>query len=389
MSDTPFVRGEWSSASNAAADALCMGRLAAQRGLTDTTSEDASHGNLIHAALAKQNPAGLDFAQTETYEACQAIFERELRKIFGANYDRATVWREVRLHVRVPALPDPRSGKPTAFYPHSGQLDAFVIVDRSAVVVEFKSLPGDLPVAAKNEQIRDQIVLLARQPQYPLNEIVGLVIQPLVTHSPEPVLYTQADIAEAEKRMFARVIASNAPNAPRVAGEVQCKFCLAKEKCVEYSRWSGALIPASDSVPMVRDARRLAFQTPMEQWTPEQCAVVAEILAPAQKTLDDYKEFIKARLTADANAVPGWTLKPGAIKEKVTDAQACWERFLAAGGKPEQFMGAVSVAKGKLKESLAAATGLKGVKLKEQLDTLLIGIVEQNQNQPSLVKISE
>ena len=96
--------------------------------------------------------------------------------------------------------------------------------------------------------------------------------------------------------MFQRVIASNAPNAPRVAGDVQCKFCLAKEKCVEYSRWSGALIPASDSVPMVRDARRLAFQTPMEQWTPEQCAVVAEILAPAQKTLD-------ARLLADAKGV--------------------------------------------------------------------------------------
>ena len=54
-------------------------------------------------------------------------------------------------------MPDPMSG---AFH-HSGQLNCFVIVDKSAVVVEWKSLPGELPMAAKNEQIRDQIVLLA------------------------------------------------------------------------------------------------------------------------------------------------------------------------------------------------------------------------------------
>src|SRR5271169_6136770 len=102
MSEPTFIRGEWTSASAAAADALCPGRHQAQRNLPQGESDDASHGRAIHLALQKQDPAGLDFAQVETYEACQKIFERELRKIFGANYDRATVWREVRLHVRVP-----------------------------------------------------------------------------------------------------------------------------------------------------------------------------------------------------------------------------------------------------------------------------------------------
>ena len=111
------------------------------------------------------------------------------------------------------------------------------------------------------------------KPQYPLNEVIGLVVQPLVTHSPEPVLYTLADIAEAEKRMFARVIASNAPNAPRVAGETQCKFCLAKSTCVEFSRYAGAMLPASDIVPMISAARTKAFKTPMAEWTGEQCAL--------------------------------------------------------------------------------------------------------------------
>ena len=70
----------------------------------------------------------------------------------------------------------------------------------------------------------------------------------------------------------------------------------------------------------------------------------------------------------------------------------CFERFLALA-KPEgqaeaqkQFMISISVAKGKLKDSLAAVTGLKGKKLQEALDTLLIGITESKQNAPSLVK---
>ena len=97
MTEPPFQRGLWTSASNALSDSLCPGRHQAQRNLPPSESDDASHGRAIHLALQKQDPAGLDFQQTETYEACQKIFERELRKIFGVNYDRATVWREVRL----------------------------------------------------------------------------------------------------------------------------------------------------------------------------------------------------------------------------------------------------------------------------------------------------
>jgi hypothetical protein len=379
MTEQPFQRGQWTSASNAAADQMCPGRHQAQRNLPQSESDDASHGRAIHLALQKQDPAGLDFDRRETYEACQKIFERELRKIFGVNYDRATVWREVRLHVTVPALPDPRSGQPTAFYPHSGQLDAFVIVDKSAVVCDFKTLQGDTPTAAKNEQIRDQIVLLARQPQYPLNEVIGLVIQPLVTHSPEPVLYTLADIAEAEKRMFARVIASNAPNAPRVASETACKFCLAKPTCREYQTFAGALVPAVSDL----------LSIPVASWTPAQRTFFADRIDVAQKFLDETWAALKAGSESDPNFVPGYALKPGATKETVYDAQACFERFCAAGGTPAQFLEAVSVKKGSLKEALAFATGLKGMALKTALDTLLLGITESRQSAPSMVKISD
>jgi hypothetical protein len=388
VSEQPFQRGQWTSASNAAADGLCPGRHQAQRGIAQSESDDASHGRAIHLALQKQDPAGLDFAQTETYDACQKIFERELRKIFGVNYDRATVWREVRLHVTVPALPDPRSGQPTAFYPHSGQLDCFVIVDKSAVVIEWKTLPGDIPAAAKNEQIRDQIVLLARQPQYPLQEVIGLVIQPLVTHSPEPVLYTLTDIAEAEKRMFARVIASNAPNAPRVAGETQCKYCLAKPTCREYQTFAGALVPAVSDL----------LSIPVASWTPAQRTFFADRIDAAQKFLDETWAALKAGAELDPNFVPGYAMKPGVVKETVSDVQTLFERFVKLAtesklGSVEEatsaFVNSCAMPKGALKEVVALATGLKGMKLKNALDTLLLGITESKQSAPSLVKVKE
>ena len=132
---------------------------------------------------------------------------------------------------------------------------------------------------------------------------------------------------------------------------------------------------------------------------------VAEIIGPCQRTLDYYNDFIKTRLDADPNSVPGFALKPGAVKETVSDAQACFERFITAAkasgvlqtesGQFDQeaanrlFMDSVTVAKGALKESLAVATGLKGLKLKAELDTLLLGITESKQSAPSLVKVKE
>jgi hypothetical protein len=300
---------------------------------------------------------------------------------------------------KVPTLTANRQGQPATYFDHSGKLDCFYRYELSAVVIEYKTGNNQAPSSPKNEQIRDQIVLLARQPANLLEGVVGVVIQPLVTYDPEFVLYLPKDIDEAEQRMLARVRASNDPASPRTPGDVQCKFCLAKSKCAEYARFAGAMIPASDVVPAVREARSKAFQTPMEQWTPEQCTLVAAILKPAQSTLDSYSDFLIAKLTADPNSVPGFTLKPSAVQHPITDAQECFTRFMALEPKaqtPEDFtartklfMAAVKVTSGKLEEGTHAVTGAKGKALKSQMSNLLDGITEERQNQPSLKKVSE
>jgi hypothetical protein len=377
------------SASNAAADSLCAGRFLAQKNCPESKSDDAATGTKIHEALAKQDPAGLDLAETEMYDACRKIEEAVCRKVFGTNYEKCKVWRELRVWGKVPTLTANRQGQPATYFDHSGKLDCFYRYELSAVVIEYKTGNNQAPSSPKNEQIRDQIVLLARQPANLLEGVVGVVIQPLVTHDPEFVLYLPRDIDEAEQRMFARVRASNDPASPRTPNDISCKFCLAKSRCLEWQKWSGFLVPQMTSL----------LDVPVESWTPDQRGQFLDKRKVAQDWLDNAEAAIKAGLAADPAFATGWTLKPGAIQHPITDAQECFTRFMALEPKaqtPEDFtartkvfMAAVKVVSGKLEEGVNKVTSAKGKALKSQMSNLLDGITEEKQNAPSLKKVSE
>jgi len=377
------------SASNAEADLNCAGRFLAQQGCPEIATDDAATGTKIHAALAIQDPKGLNLAETEMYDACRSVEERVCRKIFGTNYEKCRVWRELRVWGKVPTLTANRAGQPAAYFEHSAKLDCFYRFELAAVVIEYKTGNNEAPASPKNEQIRDQIVLLARQPANLLEGVVGVVIQPLVTHDPEFVMYLPEDIDEAEQRMFARVRASNDPASPRTPGEVSCKFCRAKGKCAEYQRWAGSLVPQMTSL----------LDVPVESWTPKQRGVFCDRKNIAQKWLDDCEAACKAVLVADPHGVEGWTLKPGAIQHPIVDSQECFTRFMALEPKaqtPEEFtartklfMAAVKVTTGKLEEGVNKITSAKGKALKAQMTNLLTGITEEKQNAPSLKKVSE
>jgi hypothetical protein len=357
------------SASNAQADELCAGRFLAQKGLPEKSSDDANTGRLIHAALEKQDPAGLSLEQREIYDACREIEAVQIAKLWPTT-SKAFIRREERLFCKVPG-PD---GKP--LYDHSARLDCYYRTGVDAVIVEYKTGNNDAPESPRNLQLRDQAVLLARQPAALLQNIAVLVIQPLVTHSPEVTMYLPADIATAEQRMFERVRRSNDPNSPRTPGELQCKFCLAKSRCPEYQKFAGALVPQMTSL----------LDVPVESWTPEQRGQFLDRRKVAQDWLDNCEKAMKSGLADNPAFATGWTLAPGRVRETISNAQDCFARFLAAGGKQEDFMGTVSIVKGRLKEALAAATGTKGKALDAALKALLAGITETSTDAPTLKK---
>jgi hypothetical protein len=375
------LRGEWTSASNAQADALCTGRHLAQRGIPEPEkSEDALAGSRIHAGLATGSDAGLSIDEAETFEACVSVHGKVLAQFFGANAAKVKSITEERYWCQF----SDESGT----YKHSGQVDRVDRYGSRALITEWKTLQGDVPASSRNLQLRDQAALLFGNVGL-LDEIACVVVQPMVTHSPEICVYSRADLERATADMFERVIASNDPKAARVAGEVQCKYCLAKTTCAAYSAYSGAMLPASDVVPAVREARSRAFQTPMAEWTPEQCALVADILAPCEKTLETYKEFLKLRLRENPESIPGWTLTEGRAVEKINNPQACFDRFAAMGGTLEQFMACVTIGKTKLKESVNAVTGAKGKALDGKLKELTADILDVATSQGSLKKVGD
>lgn len=377
MSDKPYKdpgRGVWTSASNAEADALCPGRHWIQRGLPDIQGEWADQGNAIHDALCSGDPSKLTLEQHDMYESCKAIEAKLVDRYFGLSVpEKLAVIRERRWMTTIPVNATQAVG-------HSGKSDVVYRNGAKALILDYKSLSGQVAESPRNLQLRDLAVLF-RGNTVGIVEIAVALIQPLVTHSPELVVYSGDDLDRSEKEMIARVLASNDANAPRKAGDAQCKYCKAKKLCMEYSNYAGSLLPAQVGEPLLQS---LAFQTPMASWTPEQCSQVAAMIPASVKVIDEIKDYLKAKLDKDPASIPGWYLAEGAKKEAIVDAQKAFERFIALGGKLEGFMTCINVVKGRLKEAVAATTGKKGKALDTDIKTLCDGITEVSQNAPSL-----
>jgi hypothetical protein len=360
------IRGEWTSASAAPADALCAGRHLFQKAMPDTSSKDSTHGDLIHAALARQSIEGLTPDQERSYEMCNQITAHLDAYAFpnGAGEIPPPV-REQRLWI-----------KWADGLMHSGQLDFYKIVGWRALIIEFKSLPGDVPAGPGNLQLRDQAVLL-KQAAPGLKEIITAVAQPLVTMTPEICMYQEEHLARALEELYLRVHRSNQPNGQRTAGETQCKFCKAKTKCPEYSQWAGAMVAPKKEIVRV----------PFSEWTPQMRAEFMALLPAAESWLATCKSEIKKMLKADPASVPGFRLDNGRSMSAIINPNEVHASFVREGGTTEAFMKCIEIKKGKFEEQVRAFTKLKGAKLDKAVKDIIGNNLEEKRSEPSIEKI--
>lgn len=364
------------SASNAEADALCGGRHLAQAGIPETRSEYAEHGRTVHAALALRDPRNLVAEALETYERCIDVESRKVSEFFGQ--DAPKEWSE--------NPDDPVSSRFWVKFQHEGKVyehscrpDRFYwMPGGKMLIVEYKTLRGDVAESSRNLQLRDQQVILRGHYIIP-GEIGVVVVQPWVNMNPEICVYTAEDSDRARREMFARVVASNDPSSERVAGEIQCKYCRAKKSCLAYTKWAGQMTPP---------ALLTILDVPMSAWTPEQRARAADAIKPTLDFVDLLKDFFKEGFATDPNFVPGWTLVPGRQREAINDPQKCFERFTQIGGNLDQFMTCISVGKTKLKDAVKGVTGAKGKALDNAITALCDGIVKVSTDAPMLVRLS-
>ena len=310
--------------------------------------------------------------QESTYEACNEIEELAVQKFFPeAGGSKSFPSREVRYWI-----------KWADGLMHSGQIDSFHVLGKRALIVEYKMLPGEVPDSPRNLQLRDQAVLLKfNVPE--LKEIGTVVVQPLVTHTPQIALYNNDALQQSMAEMYFRVRACNTPGQPLKAGELQCKYCKAKSKCAEYNQFAGGMVIGKPlDAPLAQSLSAL----PITEWTPEMRALFCERLPVAQKWLNECKDTLKELLKADSNAVPGFTLSAGREQNPIINAPAVFESFSKAGGKLDGFMKCVDVGKGKLKIAVKEATQLKGKALDAKVEEIIGDNVLTSRSEPSIIK---
>ncbi len=370
------------SASSAEADSLCKGRHLAQKDKPEQSSADAQFGMQIHAAHFTGRDEELSTEQLSVYESQKQITNDLLVKVFGIDHDKVKVFKERRFKVGVLQNPGVKILNPTRFK-HSGKPDFVARLGAKALVVEYKSLPGDVASAPTNMQLRDQAVLVAGELM--CNEVYTAVNQPLVTHTPDLCLYNKEALKQAEQELFVRVRASNDPKAKRTAGEKQCQFCLARSDCPEYQTYASSLLPTPAQM----------FGVPVKDWTDEQRAKFMEGKRVAQRWLDETYAQLKKLMGEVPGCVPGYHMSEGDRVREINNPQELFQRLVnvakeAGSGDIELlvlYLQCVKVNKGDFKDLVRKVTGFKGKKLDTTIEAMMTGIVDESRKEGSIEKI--
>lgn len=352
------------SASSAHRYALCPGSFLLEQSVKepDTAGPDAQIGNRIHGFLAGDK-IDLDDDEGKLAAICFSQ-EVEIAKAVFPFQERLNITRERRLWAVDADLNKTWSGKPDVVY-HDGL---------NALVIDYKTGRGTVEHATGNAQLR-ALAVLVNQSCGPFGEITVAIIQPLAG-DPTTCTYGSEDLSRAEFEITRLMADIRKPGQPRNPSADACKYCKAKGVCPE------AQAEVSNLPTLVpRDGVEIVM-------TPEQIAEFLEKAPLAEAVIESVRGKARRMLEA-GHTIPGWKLKPGAVRETITNPEAVFARFLDAGGTQERFVGAITITKTKLKDAVKGATGRKGKDLDGIVETILEGCTEAKQTAPSLVQDKE
>lgn len=282
----------------------CPGSFLAERGCVEVASEqddDAKSGELTHAYCA--NPCSetlekLTGHQIATAEMCMEIADTQARY---NGFESAKIVCEKRLWLANELLEQLCSGQPDRIYVDEA--------NSRAMIADFKTLFGDHAEAPSNWQLRTLAVLVAEI--YGVNEVVVVLIQPMVSPQFTTSIYVQDDLVRSSILLRQHLDAANELNALRRAG-AWCEHCKAKGNCPEGLGYVLALT--------FYDRETLA---------PEKKSELLDRLSVAEKFVDWLKGNAKRELETNPLAIPGWTLAPGSERRKLVDGKTVRDVFNA------------------------------------------------------------
>ena len=358
------------SASAASRYAACLGSFDLERQVAEVESTaDAAIGNRIHAALALETVNDLTTDETWIIDRCR---EQELELVKATFGDaEANCFREKRLWSLDKDGNKLWSGKPDVIYTVSDNGMLY------GLIIDYKSGRGSVENAAENLQLRCLVALLDESWGFTLDRITVAIIQPLAG-PPSVAVYESSDIHSAILESNGLMKEIQKVGQPRTPSEAACKYCKGKPYCKE-ARELAVAPPLTDAPAGITPD---AIATTLTNQT---LAAFLDRAAQAEAVIEACRSEARRRLS-EGDAIEGWTLKDGAVRESITDSEKVASRFLELGTY-DQLIPAITLNKTKLKDALKTATQTKGKELEAKLSALLDGCTESKAGQPTLTKI--
>jgi len=340
---------------------LCPGSWQAEQGLPETPSAIGERGNRIHAWLEDES---IHLSDDEQAVADQCLRDRNHVCGYVEPLDLELV--ETRLWWD--------AGETTLC---SGKADyirtrGHVEGERAAWIIDYKTGYSDVIEATQNPQLM-ALAVLVDQNYGPLDKITVAIVQP--PHKPSVAVYEREQLRVATSVITQALEQAQAPDAKRIPGEKQCRYCKAKTRCPEATM-QVATIDASKYYPVA-------------SMTGEALAKFLELSKSAELVIEAVKSEAKRRL-AEGDEIPGYRLKPGVDCEKITKLSELCFRVTNHHGQSittDEFAGACSITKKSLKELVAKGWGLKGKELKQMIESLLDGLTETTQGEPQIERV--
>jgi hypothetical protein len=337
-------------------EARRLGQLAHQ------DSPAAERGTRIHAALAgvvdeDGKPIELNEDEQRTADFLQERSQDQVARIFGEEpwqqLDEKRLWFI-------------RDGRKLA----SGKFDRCVYNDKLALVQDFKSGHAEPQEAEISAQLKFLAVVVGLAlPK--VKEIVTQIVS--VYFGVSERRFFIENLAEAYRDVSKTLRAIEAPNAPLTPGVEQCRYCPAAMICQ----------PCRDLL-----SPPTKFQTATLPDDPDRAAKLLDEIAVLEGVFQSVKEFYAERLTTDPTyRITNYAMVPGVVRREVTDWDIARQR-LGEWLELDEINGAANYRLGDLEKALGKKLGLRGKELKERMNTILQGLVEERQNSASLKRVS-
>jgi len=373
------------SASNIHRREACPGSAAAEHGLPNEESVAAEEGTMLHSHMAdpKMDRSHLTQEQLKTIAAAEEGDLRIAELVAAAAARRGDEWTgestqgvEVELWLR-------RGIKPV-FGGHC-DLWRYYPAAKLLVIIDYKF--GRTPVddAESNLQLRAYACMGADK--WDCDHVLVAINQPrLAFESRLTIAEYNRDALKQSKAQLLDIYDSShnkdgspREDAPRKAGESQCRYCRAQLECPTYRETYAFL---ADSAPMGKEA---FVQNRLMQINDEELDKVYTACKFAALVQESAKEEILRRIKA--GGMLAWQSVPGKKLTDITDRPRA-ARLLQSIGLPiEAVLECAKISLPELTEELRRRENLKQKEAKEKIWITLQPVLDVRESAPSLKRV--